>query len=98
MGQSLSSTRFLIERRMRDAAQGDGDACYDLGVCYSTGTSGVAIDLIEAHKWFNIAATSGLIAAQEARADIAEEMTAREIATAQRAARAWILQTQARAA
>ena len=45
-----------------------------------------------------IAATSGLSAAQEARADIAGDMTAREIATAQRAARAWIVQAQARAA
>jgi uncharacterized protein len=98
MATSLKGTSFLIERRRRDAARGDAAACYDLGVCYSTGTSGVTIDLIEAHKWFNIAAVSGLPEAAGARADIAEDMTAREIATAQRAARDWLGINQRRAA
>ena len=61
-----------------------------IGVAYSTGTGGVEIDFIEAHKWFNLAALKGNIAAQECRADIAEDMTAREIAEAQRGARAWL--------
>lgn len=98
MGNSFKSAQFLIETRMADAAAGDTDALYDLGVSYSTGTSGVGIDLIEAHKWFNLAAVSGLEAAQACRAEIAEDMTAREIATAQAAARAWLGMTQRRAA
>ena len=98
MGSSLKSAQFLIESRMADAAAGDTDALYDLGVSYSTGTSGVGIDLIEAHKWFNLAAVSGLEAAQACRAEVAEDMTAREIATAQAAARAWLGMTQRRAA
>ena len=98
MGSSLKSAQFLIESRMADAAAGNTDALYDLGVSYSTGTSGVAIDLIEAHKWFNLAAVRGVEAAQACRADIAEDMTAREIATAQAAARAWLGMTQRRAA
>ena len=48
------------------------------------------MDLVEAHKWFNLAALNGSEAAQECRADIAEDMTAREIAEAQRQARAWL--------
>lgn len=56
------------------------------------------IDLIEAHKWFNLAALGGSEEGQAMRAEIAEEMTAREIAEAQRQARAWIALTQARAA
>ena len=80
------------------AACGDGDALYELGICYSTGASGVGIDLIEAHKWFNLAAVSGSEAAQACRAEIAEDMTAREIATAQAAARAWLATTRRQAA
>jgi TPR repeat protein len=98
MGNSLKSAQFLLESRLRDAARGDSHACYDLGMVYSSGAQGVDIDLIEAHKWFNLAAMSGSESAQQARAEIAEDMTAREIIEAQKAARAWLIQTQARAA
>ncbi|MCE7795521.1 hypothetical protein LWE61_03005 [Sphingobium sufflavum] len=90
MGNSIQSARFLIESRLRDAARGDMQALYDLGVAYSCGVSGVDIDLIEAHKWFNLSAVAGSEEAQACRAEISEEMTAREIAEAQRQARAWL--------
>ena len=98
MGNSLKSAQFLLESRLVDAARGDADALYDLGVRYSTGTAGVAIDLVEAHKWFNLAAVSGSEEAQHSRAEIADEMTAREIATAQAAARAWLAASRRMAA
>ncbi len=98
MGSSLKTANFLMESRMRDAARGNVDALYDLGVTYSTGTNGMAVDLIAAHKWFNLAAVSGSSVAQDARGEIAEDMTAREIAEAQRQARAWLGTTRARAA
>ena len=98
MGNSLKSATFLIESRIADAAMGDPDALYELGVAYSTGTHGLDVDLIEAHKWFNLAALNGSEAAQECRADIAEDMTAREIAEAQRQARAWLATTTRRVA
>ena len=98
MGYSEKTARFLIESRMADAAAGNADALYDLGIAYSTGTNGVELDLIEAHKWFNLAALRGSRQGQSMRAEIAEEMTAREIAEAQRQARALIASTQARAA
>ena len=98
MGSSLKSAQFLIESRLRDAARGDSDACYDLGMVYSSGAEGIDVDLIEAHKWFNIAAMSGDERAKDCRAEISEDMTAREIIEAQKAARAWLMQTQARAA
>jgi uncharacterized protein len=79
-----------MESRLRDALSGDAQARYDLGVAYSCGTGGVDIDLIEAHKWFNLAALAGSEEGQACRAEIAEEMTAREIAEAQRLARAWL--------
>ena len=98
MGSSMKSALFLAESRLADAARGDGNALYDLGISYQTGTAGVAIDLIEAHKWFNLAAVSGNHAAQECRAQIAEDMSPRDIAVAQRAARDWMQLTQRRAA
>ncbi len=98
MGSSLKGGQFLVERRRVDAARGDIAAYYDLGMVYSTGAAGVVVDLIEAHKWFNLAAVSGHEAAQHCRAEIAEDMTAREISVAQRAARDWLGMTQRRAA
>ena len=98
MGNSLKSATFLIESRLADAAMGDPDALYELGVAYSTGSSGIEVDLIEAHKWFNLAALNGSNRAQMCRAEISEEMTAREIAEAQRQARAWLSETSRRAA
>ena len=90
MGTSLKSATFLMESLIADAANGDPDALYQLGVAYSTGTGGTDVDLIEAHKSFNLAALNGSALGQQCRADIAEEMTAREIAEAQRQARAWL--------
>jgi uncharacterized protein len=98
MANGLRSTRFLIESRLRDAARGNADACFDLGVVYSSGAEGVPIDLVEAHKWFNIAAVTGSDEAQACRAEIAEDMSAREIIDAQKAARAWLRGLDFRAA
>ena len=88
----------LLNRRTADASRGDATAAYELGVAYSTGTQGAELDLVAAHKWFNLAAVWGNEAAQGARAEIAEDMTAREIATAQRAARDLLNNLQRRAA
>ncbi|MFZ2995601.1 hypothetical protein [Sphingobium sp.] len=98
MGNSIKSAQFLIDARLSRAAAGSAEECFDLGVAYSCGTGGVVIDLIEAHKWFNLAALRGSEQGQSMRAEIAEEMTAREIAEAQRQARAIIATTQLRAA
>ena len=80
------------------AAQGDATAYFDLGVAYSTGSHGADCDLIEAHKWFNLAAVGGHDEAAMCRADVSEDMTAREIAEAQRRAREWIAATSRKAA
>ena len=98
MASSLKAAEFLIASRMADAAGGDTDALYDLGITFSTGTGGTEIDLIEAHKWFNLAALNGDRRGQMCRAEIADEMTAREIAEAQRQARAWLASTALRRA
>lgn len=77
----------VLTNKMGLAAHGDSNACYDLGVAYSTGSLGLTCDLIEAHKWFNLAAARGHEEAAWCRADISDEMSAREIAEAQRRAR-----------
>lgn len=88
----------LIGGWLAGAARGDAGACYDLGVAFSTGSNGAPCDLIEAHKWFNLAAARGHEEAAHCRADISEEMTAREIAEAQRRARQWLAEGRLRAA
>ena len=98
MANSIKTAQFLIESRLADAARGNADACFDLGIAYSCGTGGVDIDLIEAHKWFNLAALAGSEQGQSLRAEVAEDMTAREIAEAQRQARAWLADTSTRRA
>lgn len=93
-----SAEDMLVASCLAAAAQGDTSAYYDLGVAYSTGSHGVSCDLIEAHKWFNLAAVSGHGEAAMCRADISEEMTAREVAEAQRRAREWLSASSRRAA
>ncbi len=81
---------LAIAGYLADAASGDVAALFDLGVAYSTGSNGVVCDLVEAHKWFNLAASRGHEDAGGCRGDISDEMTAREIAEAQRRARHWL--------
>jgi TPR repeat protein len=95
---SCGAADALVAHCLAAAAQGDTSAYYDLGVAFSTGSHGVVCDLIEAHKWFNLAAARGHEEASWCRADISDEMTAREIAEAQRRARQWLIAGERRAA
>src|ERR1700676_864496 len=67
----------------------DAADCFDLGMSYSSG-AGVAVDLVQAHKWFNIAAMRGHQDGARLRREIAEQMADAEIGCAQRAARDWL--------
>jgi uncharacterized protein len=66
-----------------------GDMLFELGMMYSVGRD-VPVDLVSAHKWFNLAAMKGSIDAIRLRREIASQMSDVEIATAQRAARDWL--------
>ena len=66
-----------------------GEVFFELGMMYAAGRS-VPTDLVLAHKWFNLAAMRGNGDATRLRREIAEEMSAAEIAAAQRAARDWL--------
>jgi TPR repeat protein len=87
---SQKGAEFLIRSRIAEAEAGDVDTLFELGVTFSTGRGGAPVDLIEALKWFNLAALSGGSRGLQCRAEIALEMSAREIAEAQRQARAWL--------
>lgn len=89
-GRAGGDPDAFFARNLAAAAAGDNDACHALGVACSTGSHELACDLIEAHKWFNLAASRGHEEAALCRADIADEMSAREIAEAQRRAREWL--------
>jgi uncharacterized protein len=69
----------------------DVERFLQLGMMYSTGES-VPADMVSAHKWFNIAGMRGSNEAVRLRCEIAGEMSAADIAAAQRAARAWLTQ------
>lgn len=96
--ESSNAADLLVASCLAAAANGDCNALFDLGVAYSTGSHGVPCDMIEAHKWFNLAAVGGHEEAAQCRADVADEMTAREIAEAQRRAREWLRAGRAAAA
>jgi|SRR5580698_8581423 TPR repeat protein len=66
-----------------------GDMLFELGMMYSIGRD-VPVDLVIAHKWFNLAAMKGNTDAIRLRREIANQMSDVEIATAQRTARAWL--------
>jgi uncharacterized protein len=66
---------------------GHSEDLYKLGLIYSIGDS---TDLVQAHMWFNLAATRGSEAAKECRRELSEQMSKDEIAAAQRAAREWL--------
>lgn len=68
------------------ALGGQPDALFELGLMYSTGRDGT-IDLVEAHKWFNLAALRGNEQARRYRNELSEDMSKAEIARAQKLAR-----------
>jgi TPR repeat protein len=70
-------------------APATADTLFELGMTYASGRS-VPIDLVIAHKWFNLAAMKGNAEAVRLRREIAVEMSDSEIGQAQRAARDWL--------
>ncbi|MEH6404698.1 MAG: hypothetical protein V7750_15065 [Sneathiella sp.] len=82
--------RDYIEKKIRHAEIGTPEEQYRAGLLFATG-DGVPMDLVTAHKWFNLAAMNGVIEARESRAEISHDMSTDEIATAQKMAREWYL-------
>ena len=66
------------------------DALFERGLYWASGRSGV-VNLVAAHKWFNLAALKGRTDAVQMRREVAELMSRDEIAAAQRDARDWMM-------
>ncbi|TPQ28172.1 hypothetical protein C2U70_29850 [Bradyrhizobium guangdongense] len=66
------------------------DVLFERGLYWASGRSGL-VDLVAAHKWFNLAALKGRKDAIGLRQEVAEQMSETEIAAAQREARAWVV-------
>lgn len=64
-------------------------ALFQLGLMHCVGRD-VPLDLVSAHKWFNLAAMRGNAEAKRYRMEISGEMSRFEIAEAQRQAREWM--------
>ncbi len=83
-----------IEYAARDIVQssaqgGSPDALYELGLMYCAGRD-VEFDLVEAHKWFNLAALRGNEEAKRYRTEISREMSRQQVSAAQKRARQWL--------
>ena len=74
-------------RRLRYGAE--AEEFFRLGLMCCRGETS-AVDMVSAHKWFNIAAMRGSHEAVRHRCEIASEMSSADIAAAQRAARTWL--------
>jgi len=70
-------------------ATAQADILFELGMMYATGRD-CEIDVIAAHKWFNIAAIKGSLRAAELRSELSATMSKVEIARALREAREWM--------
>ncbi len=78
-----------IDKAELAAQTGSSDTLFELGLKYCTGRE-VELDLVVAHKWFNLAALRGNKAAMDYRLELAREMSQQEVAEAQKAARQWL--------
>jgi len=86
----------ILDANMAPLGEGPaaGDTLFELGMMYSVGRD-VPVDLVSAHKWFNLAAMKGNAEAIRLRREIASQMSDAEIGMAQRAARDWLRGTAA---
>ncbi|MBZ0162334.1 MAG: sel1 repeat family protein [Notoacmeibacter sp.] len=65
------------------------DILFELGMMYATGRD-CEMDLVAAHKWFNIAAIKGSARAAALRAEMAGQLSKGDLAKALREAREWM--------
>jgi uncharacterized protein len=78
-----------LDSAMQVAATAIPDVLFERGLYWASGRSGV-VNLVAAHKWFNLAALKGRADAIALRREVAELMSDIEIAAAQREARTWM--------
>ena len=77
----------MLEAGIGSTAQ--AEILFELGLMYATGRD-CDVDLVTAHKWFNIAAIKGSERAADMRAELSATMSKLDIARALREAREWM--------
>lgn len=70
-------------------AANNADILFEMGMMYATGRE-CDIDMVAAHKWFNIAAIKGCPRAAALRSEVAGAMSKPDLARALREAREWM--------
>ncbi|MGY8660931.1 hypothetical protein Q3C01_01010 [Bradyrhizobium sp. UFLA05-109] len=80
---------FDLETATPVDASALSDVLFERGMHWASGRSGL-VDLVAAHKWFNLSALKGRKDAIAHRQEVAAQMSDAEIAAAQREARAWV--------
>src|SRR4051812_40084646 len=88
-GCQMFQGQFDLDTATPVQASAIPDVLFERGLYWASGRSGV-VNLVAAHKWFNLAALKGRVDAIQLRREVADLMSDIEIATAQREARAWI--------
>lgn len=72
------------------AEQGHAEALYTLGGMYERGRGAIQADLVQAHKWFNIAVAAGFDIAQDNLDEIEAKMSREQIEKARAMAKEWL--------
>ena len=88
-GLRMFQGNFDLDTAIPVEATAIPDVLFERGLYWASGRSGV-VNLVAAHKWFNLAALKGRADAISMRREVAAMMSDAEIATAQREARAWM--------
>jgi hypothetical protein len=89
-GRQMFQGIFDFDSAMPVNATAVPDLLFERGLYWASGRSGV-VNLVAAHKWFNLAALKGRADAIKMRREVAELMSRDEIAVAQREARDWMM-------
>ena len=94
-GEGMAFTDVEVqEARQAIIAKAEAADLFRLGLIYSTDHEDRGPDLIEAHKWFNLAALFGSEPAKTYRSELTLEMSAEDLTLAQRAARSWLAENR----
>jgi len=75
----------------KEAELGGAEAQYNLGVMYAQGR-GVEVDLVQALKWFNLAAVAGDGNSRQDISQLERKMSGEQIAQARKLAQEWLAQ------
>jgi hypothetical protein len=89
-GRAWDAGRQKIKKETSDVSGADRSGYGSAGGSKRCPRRSGVVNLVAAHKWFNLAALKGRADAIRLRREVAEMMSEVEIAIAQREARAWM--------